>query len=625
MNRITIRNTLFLTIAIAFLYSFKGHPSWLELCSGLAFFLFGMQCMNDGLQQLAGGRLERILAKSTETPFKGLLFGMGSTMILQSTTVVSLLTIAFISTGLITLAAGITIIIGANLGASSGIWLLALAGQNISLGPFAYPMIVLGVLASFNGKKSKALGRVLLGIAFILLAIDLIKNGFSSFTDGLDFTELTSDGLLGTLIFVGAGLLITVILQSSHATLMLVLTALGLGQIDIEQSFALAIGSIIGSAVATGVVGFLGGDRSGRRLALAHVIFNVVTGTLSIILLSPLTLIVTSIGERLGLNPLIQLALFHTLFNIIGVTLFWFLQYRLAALLMRWIPDVDEPPLLIEADVEKSSQDPELKQEPLTARYLTDASLSSVETAISALYQELRYLGRMSLEVICHALYLPTSQLSSEQMDYDLLKTKPESDAHKVNDLYQYYIKGIYSDLLTFIGRIDYPDEREEQQQILVSCQLIALELVGAVKNSQHLQLNMAHYLTNEDSPARDFYIQIRKHILLHLREIYQLGLKESEEPGKLPVTLINSLLIEVDTFDQNFRSRLFISVRKNQIDGFSTSSLMNDLTYSNHIIKSLYNILKLAVTYSDKEQKKSTHQQEESHVDDLADLGKDA
>ncbi len=622
MTKKNLKITIFTLIAIALLFSFRGHPSWLELCSGLAFFLFGMQCMQDGLQQLAGGKLERVLARSTSTPFKSLLFGTSASLILQSTTVVSLLTIAFIGTGLITLTAGISIILGANLGASGGIWLLALAGQNISLGPFAYPMIVLGILASFAGKKAKALGRVLLGIAFILLAIDLIKNGFSGFTEGLDFTAYQSSGIIGTLIFAGIGLLLTVILQSSHATLMLILTALSLNQIEIEQAFALAIGSIIGSAVATGVVGFLGGERSGMRLAAAHVIFNVVTGTISIILLTPLTWLVTTIAETLSLNTLIQLALFYTIFNVIGVSLFWLLQDRLAQKLKDWIPELEEPKVLIDKEPEAPLL-PEEKDEPLHARYLKDSALSSTKTATQAVFQELEHLARMSLEVICHALYLPISELSSDKMDEKALEEFHEEGFIDAEKLYRHHIKGIYSEILTFISRIEYSEEDEEYQQVLMNCQIIALKLAAAVKNSKHLQVNLKAYLAGEAGPARSAYTQLRRYILKNLRTFYRLNLEEKSLPHvAISDEKLESILLASKSFEEAFRAQLYYSLRSNQFDGFITSSLLNDMSYAKQVVTSLYSILKLAINSDYDALDNNTDEKDESFSENDVKIG---
>src|SRR5690554_8173095 len=149
---VRVKSFVLPVLALAILSaSFWYSAGWLQLCAGLALFLFGMQCLEEGLKELAGSRLEQLLERSTATPLKGLMFGVGGTMILQSTTLMSLLTIAFISTGLIHLAGGISILLGINLGTSGGIWLLAAAGQNFSLSPLALPLLVFGVLAGFNG------------------------------------------------------------------------------------------------------------------------------------------------------------------------------------------------------------------------------------------------------------------------------------------------------------------------------------------------------------------------------------------------------------------------------------------------------------------------------------------
>lgn len=571
--------------------------------------------MEDGLKQLAGGKLEQLLAKSTATPFKGLLFGIGSTMVLQSTTLVSLLTIAFISTGLITLAGGITIILGANLGATSGIWLLALAGQGISLSKFAYPILVLGVLAAFNDDKSKAIGRILIGIAFIFLGIDQIKDGFSTFTNDLDLTQYQASGLLGALLFMGIGLFITVVLQSSHATLMLTLTALSLGQIGLVQSFAIAIGSNVGSAVTTGIMGFLGGNKSGQRLALAHVIFNVTTGMITFILLVPLTWLVEQIANLLGLNALIQLALFHTIFNGSGVIIFWFLQSKLADLLTSWLPDTEEPKVLI-PEVLSHTVEVSTEDVAITPRYLNDNALSSVETAINTVILELEHLERISLEVICHALYLPVEQLSADQIDLNLVNHAPDNRGIDADSLYKRYIKGIYGDLLTFMGRIEIPANDEEYQQMFMTCQVVALQLIDAVKDAKHLQKNLNNYLGQTDIAAYTFYIELRKYLLGKLREIYKLG--ELDLPDGLWFSRLELLNNDSATFDNNFRNKLFTSVRLHQLNGPQTSSLMNDIGYTSRIVQSLRNVLILSHSTDSKifnQFKQAAEEEKEDHL----------
>ena len=589
MNKPLVKLLLPTLVVATLSWSFWSNDGWLQLCAGLALFLFGMQCLEEGLRDLAGSHLEQLLARSTATPFKGLLFGMGGTVLLQSSTLVSLLTIAFISTGLIKLAGGVAILLGANLGATSGIWLLAMAGQNLSLSPLALPLLVFGVLASFTGTKGKAGGRVVLGIAFIFLGIDQIKAGFSSFDDGLDMTAWQAEGVLGPLMFVAIGMLATVVLQSSHATLMLTLAALAGGQLELSQSLAIAIGANVGSSVTTAFVGSLGGNRGGQRLALAHVLFNVLTALVALALLLPLGWLVQWLVTPFGLgdNALIQLALFHTLFNGMGVLLFWPWQPQLVRRLERWLPDRAEPVVLITELATTDQPEPRAQ-----ARYLSERALDSADSAASAVAQELLHLERLSLEVICHALFIPVEQLLQQsKLDEAILRAQPGPQSLDAEQLYQRHIKGVYGDLLSFMGRLDMPLD-ENQQQFWLSCQVAALQLVDAVKDAKHLQKNLGRYLRQDASPVRDAYVQLRRHLLEALREVRALN--QSELPGELWRDRLCWLDARAADFDAAFRKQLFEAVRNRQLDGLQTSSLMNDLGYASRIIQSLRNALLL-------------------------------
>ncbi|MCF7200950.1 Na/Pi cotransporter family protein [Pseudomonas oligotrophica] len=569
--------------------SFWNSAGWLELCAGLALFLFGMQCLEEGLRQLAGSRLEQLLGRATATPLKALLFGISGTMLLQSSTLVSLLTIAFISTGLIQLAGGIAILFGANLGSTSGIWLLAVLGHNVGLGPLALPLLVTGVLLGFSGERGKAAGRLLLGIAFIFLGVEQIKGGFASFGGAADFSAYQAEGLLGQLGFVAIGLLVTVVLQSSHASLMLTLAALGAGQLTLGPALAIAIGANVGTSVTTAFVGSLGGNRSGQRLALAHVLFNGVTAVVALALLLPLTGLVRWLSEPLGLgdNALIQLALFHSLFNALGVALFWFWQAGLARLLERLLPERAEPAVLITELAQPAAA------QPLTrARYLNERALDSADAAASAVAQELQHLTRLSLEVICHAMYLPVDLLQRPgQADTATLGAPPPPQALDAEQLYQRHIKGVYGDLLAFMGRLEMPLD-EQHQSFWLSSQVAALQLVDAVKDSKHLQKNLGHYLRGGDSAVRQAYIELRRHLLEALQEVRALSRSE------LPEERWNARLQWLDehaaNFDAAFRRRLFEAVRSQALDGLQMSSLMNDLGYASRIIQSLRNALML-------------------------------
>ena len=578
--------------------SFWYSPGWLKLCGGLALFLFGMQCLEEGLKTLAGGQLEQLLKRSTATPFKSLLFGIGGTMILQSTTLMSLLTIAFISTGLIQLAGGISIILGVNLGTSVGIWLLAAAGQNFSLSPFALPLLVFGVLAGFKDPKSKAGGRIILGIAFIFLGIDQIKDGFSAIGGAVDLTEHVSSDLLGQLTFLAIGIVLTAILQSSHATLMLILAALSGGQIELWQGIAIAIGANIGSSITTAFVGWLGNNRSGQRLALVHVLFNVFAGVITFVLITPSTWLSHWLMAFMGFgdNTLLQLAMFQTLFNTLGVLLFWPWQKKLEELLCRFLPDRKEPEVLIQDT--NSGPRTAVEQRALSeshARYLSESALASIDTASRAAVQELQHLGRLSLEVICHALYQPIEQLSSETVDEERLNALPiDHESLDIEGLYQRHIKIVYSELLGFMSRVDSPMD-ESQQQFWVASQMAALQLVDAVKDAKALQKNLGRFLQDEHSPSHKHYLILRQHLLWVLRQVYEVS--RLELPDDMWRDRLDLLDNETTKFENDFRHTIFTEVRAGILSNLHASSLMHDLRYSSRIRQSFENVLRLGLT----------------------------
>ncbi|MDO4906217.1 Na/Pi cotransporter family protein [Neisseria sp.] len=556
-------------LSAALAYSFWYSAPWLKLCYGLALFLFGMQCIEEGLRNAAGGTLERLMAKSTSTPAKGLLFGIGATFILQSSTLVSLLTIAFLSTGLITLAGGIAVLLGTNLGATSGIWLLALAGQSISLSPVAVPMLVFGILAGFFNARLKTVGRVLVGISLIFLGVDAIKEGFQSLGGQVDFSNIQVSGVAEIAIFGGIGLLLTMVLQSTHATLILTLAALAAGQISVAQGFAVAIGSNVGSSITTAFVGMLGSEQSGRRLALAHLLFNVVTAALSVLLWLPLTGLVIRIAGLTGMGGLLQLALFHTLFNVLGLAVFWKLQKRLAQQLAEWLPEKEENGHLL----------PDGHQ-PVKALYLNPNMLRSGDTAIRAVFKEIGHLNAVGLEVICHALFIPAASLYEAGIDAD--EELPLPQAPLKLDAQAYYesqIKPLYSDVLDFASKIDI--EGEEQQKQLSAAYMSAFQMVEIVKESKHLQKNMQTYLQQPDSVVFKDYMRLRRHLfktLVLFRRIAASADHSAERP-------VQTDLLEkhIDSLE-SFRARTLVRLRKKEIGGWETTSLMNDINYARRI-----------------------------------------
>jgi phosphate:Na+ symporter len=215
---------------------------------------------------------------------------------MQSSSLVSVITISFLSAGLISLGAGIGIIFGANIGTTTGAWLVAGFGLKVNLSSYALPMLAIGIVLVFQRSKYlRGAGYALAGLGFLFLGIHHMKVGFDSFKDQFDLTRFAMTGFAGLLVYTLVGAAATVVMQSSHATMVLIITALASGQISYDNALALAIGSNIGTTI-TAILGAMTANFQGKRLALAHLVFNVVTAGIALALISPLRMAVDSIS-----------------------------------------------------------------------------------------------------------------------------------------------------------------------------------------------------------------------------------------------------------------------------------------------------------------------------------------
>lgn len=311
------------------------------LAAGLGLFLWGMTHLEEAIKRLSGGTLDRWLHAATRRTSRAIAVGALATALVQSSSLVTLLAMSFVGAGLVALPAGIALLFGANLGTTTGAWLIAGLGLKASLAQYAMPLLALGLLGSRLLQGSRAgLAGLLLGVGLLLLGIDFMKLGFESWQDGLTLDGLAGGRLWHWPLLVLFGVTATVVMQSSHATLLITLTALASGQLPYLPALAIAIGANIGTTV-TAVIGAFGASTAGRHLAGAHVIFNLVTAAVALALLLPMAGLVDRIAALIGLAPdawPLKLALFHTLFNGLGIALMLPVIPRLAARLERLFP-----------------------------------------------------------------------------------------------------------------------------------------------------------------------------------------------------------------------------------------------------------------------------------------------
>lgn len=260
---------------IAIIYLVSTSEALTNVAAGLAILLFGMLSLGSGFRAFNGGFLENLLASSTSTSIRSVAFGSIATAVMQSSSLVSVLSISFVSAALLSLAQGIGVIFGANLGNSAGSWLIAgVSGMKISA--LALPLIVGGVLFNFQSSKvSKGIGQIFVGIGFFFLGVGYIKEGFEEYKEIVDFSQYAMEGLGGVLLFVGLGALMTAIVQSSHATLTIIISAFAAGSMSYENALAATLGTSVGG-VMTAVIASLSTNIDGKRLAIANCILSLI-------------------------------------------------------------------------------------------------------------------------------------------------------------------------------------------------------------------------------------------------------------------------------------------------------------------------------------------------------------
>ncbi|MDX9842739.1 MAG: Na/Pi symporter [Aquabacterium sp.] len=363
-----------------------------NLLGGIGLFLLGMTMLTDGLKLAAGGALERILAAWTRTRLYGLLTGILVTALVQSSTAMTVAAIGFVNAGLLSFTSALWVVFGSNLGSSVTGWLVALIGFKFKIDAFALPFIGVGMALKLSGEGTRrgGLGGTLAGFGLLFLGIDLLKEGFGGLSPA-DLPEMGRD-LGGMLTAVLIGLLLTIILQASSATLTIALTAVAGGMVTLEIAAAIVIGANIGTTL-TGIVAAINATPNARRLAAAHVFFNVVTAVVAFALLSPLLKLIHYIGVQFvgDGNPVTQLVIFHTGFNALGVLLMWPLSTPLVRFLQGRFQTVEE--------------------DELRPRYL-DMNVASVPAlALQALRRELARMGHLALQLATDATQLNPAHL----------------------------------------------------------------------------------------------------------------------------------------------------------------------------------------------------------------------
>ena len=576
-----MKKILLPSILIILGYGFWVSPDFKVIAAGVAIFLFGMLSLEEGFKAFSGGTLEKILQKSTDKLYKSIGFGMLATTVMQSSSLVSVLTISFLGAGLIGLAQGIGIVFGANIGTTTGAWLVAGFGLKVKISAYAMPMLVFGVILIFQKAKSlKGIGYILTGLGFLFLGIHYMKEGFEAFKSAIDLSSYAVGGLKGLFIFTGIGIFATVVMQSSHATLVLIITALSVGQISYENALALAIGANVGTTI-TAILGAMSSNIVGKQLAGAHLIFNVVTGLIAIVFMNQIMFSVDYFSSVVGIaadDYTLKLAVFHTIFNVIGVLVM--------------VPFIGKLVHFLEAFLKVDSSKTNAGYD--TARYLNDSVLELPATSMAAILRETKHLYDNAFEVITHGLNLKRSNIISTMPLDEVIKDSYAQNSINIDDFYNRKVKGIYGEIIDFSAKAQ-SNMTAEDIEVLYKLKLANRDLVEAVKDTKHLQKNLIKYTQSTNDHIREQYNAIRRDLAELLRNINIVATTDEED---VILLLLSKTKVHTEKYDILANGTLDNLIRNSLITNEMATSLMNDSAYAYDIGKNL--IAMAEVTFSD-------------------------
>lgn len=356
-----------------------------------------MHMMTEGLKLAAGRALEGLLERGTATAPRGLAAGMTITALVQSSTAVTVASIGFVNTGLLSLKNALWVIFGSNVGTTMNAWLVAALGFGFRIYAFALPFVGIGAVLMLAGRtvRSRALGQALAGFGVLFLGIDVLKDSFSGVGSMVDLQDFIAPGLTGWLILIGIGTLLTVLMQASGAVIAIVITAAQGGLLTVEAACAMVIGTNIGTT-STAILSAMGATSNARRLAAAHVLFNLVTGAVALLMLPLLIALLGVLREwfEQPATPAVMIAMFHTAFNLLGVLL----MVPIAPLMLRSL----------------SSRFRTREEEVARPHYLDTNSLAIPDLAIHALRMELSRTQGFAVAALAAANRLPPDEASVE-------------------------------------------------------------------------------------------------------------------------------------------------------------------------------------------------------------------
>lgn len=497
---------------------------FLNLLGSLALFLYGMKVMSDALMDLAGDKIRKVMIQLTSNRFKGVLTGLFVTGLIQSSSATTLMVVSFVNAQLLSLTEAISVIMGANIGTTFTAWLITILGFKVKMSSIAIPLIIVGFFFYLKkDHKLNAIGNFIIGFALLFIGLEFMKDAITGLENNpalFDFFQRNTDrGFIGILLFVFIGTVLTLILQSSSATMAITLVAASQGVLTFEAAAAIVLGENIGTTITANLAAMISGTEA-RRAALAHLVFNMIGVIWILILFTPyLTLIDKLALKYMSVNPLvvstdipIGLSLFHSSFNVLNTFILIWCIAIIAKLVIFIVPEkiVPEPVFSV-------------------PKYLSEQALKYPETAIKALLEETRRLYQEAvIEAIAHSLGVHRKDIKSDKSIKEIVRAKAHPGI-KHKKFIKTRIQPIYTEVLNYTSTIQekfqLAHEDNERVTRLIKIHRDAMEILRHVKTlkneiTKHIDANNI-ILNNEYLKLKSAVIELLRMFLNQDKELF--------------------------------------------------------------------------------------------------------
>lgn len=530
----------------------------------MGMFLYGMNLMSAGLQKAAGSKMRGFLTAMTSNPFKGVLTGLGITSVIQSSSATTVMTVGFVNAGLLTLSQAVGVIMGANIGTTVTAWLVSLLGFKADISLFAVPLMAVGFILSLSKRdKRRHISELIIGFSLLFLGLSLMKESVPDLKQTPEvlafIQDWTSYGFGSVLIFLLFGTVLTLVLQSSSATMALTLIMVNMGWIPFEMGAAMVLGENIGTTITANIAAAVGNPNA-RRAAMAHTLFNVFGVIWALILFTPFLKFVGTTITWMGLpNPmdiahsadivmteeqeiasLYGISMLHTLFNLFNtLILVWF------------VPLIVKIVCYIIKD-KKTAEDDTVK-----LKFIDAGPLSTAELAVGQARNEVIHFAEISRRNIDHIRQVIAADKDDEFNAARERLVKYE----EISDRIEYEI----AQFLNALPEDSISDETRTETKRMY-------KIIGELESLGDSGESISRILARRNSHERTFTEEQKSKLNLMLTSVdkaygIMIDNLRSEELSQLGLRLATDCEFEINEMRNNIREE---EIRKIEKDGAS-------------------------------------------------------